>query len=201
MGGWEIGRCLGPLPRTPYLRPPARDPCPEPSVQDAQDPRLPDGPKFHSFSLSLGVFSLDFGGVFEARDPQMCTFGLSGCRVKPLRPLGHPSGPHPSGPPPPLRAPTPWALTFFGFGPPLPCGPPLGWGVVERNVVAWCGGVVWWVGGCWVGGSGGGGWWVAHPSGQKLAKRRIGQKRIDPKRIAQKRNWPKEGITSPPTSP
>ena len=25
------------------------------------------------------------GGVFEGRDPQMCTFGLSDCRVKPLR--------------------------------------------------------------------------------------------------------------------
>ena len=29
------------------------------------------------FLSSLGVFSLDFGGVFEGRDPQMCTFGLS----------------------------------------------------------------------------------------------------------------------------
>ena len=57
----------------------------------------PDRPKFHSlFSLSrrkicsflpsLGVFSLNFGGVFEDRDPQMCTLGLSGCRVKPRRP-------------------------------------------------------------------------------------------------------------------
>ena len=37
------------------------------------------------FCLSLGVFSWNFGGVFEGRDPQMCTFGLSGCRVKPQR--------------------------------------------------------------------------------------------------------------------
>ena len=41
--------------------------------------------KFHSFFFLWGVFSLNFGGVFEGRDPQMCTFGLSGCRVKPRR--------------------------------------------------------------------------------------------------------------------
>ena len=38
------------------------------------------------FLLSLEVFSLNFGGVFEDRAAQMCTFGLSGCRVKPRRP-------------------------------------------------------------------------------------------------------------------
>ena len=58
------------------------------------DPPPPDLPKFRSFvpspapifalSLSLGVFSLNFGGVFEGRDNQTCTFGLSGCRVKPV---------------------------------------------------------------------------------------------------------------------
>ena len=33
---------------------------------------------FHSFfSLSLCVFSLNFVGVFDGRDPKMCTFGLS----------------------------------------------------------------------------------------------------------------------------
>ena len=42
------------------------------------------------FSLWV-FFSLNFGGVFEGRDPQMCTFGLSGCRVKPRRP--HQTGP------------------------------------------------------------------------------------------------------------
>ena len=47
--------------------------------------------KIRSFLPSLGVFSLNFGGVFEGRDPQMCTFGLSGCRVKPRRP--HQTGP------------------------------------------------------------------------------------------------------------
>ena len=41
--------------------------------------------KIRSFLPSLGVFSLNFGGVFEGRDPQMCTFGLSGCRVEPRR--------------------------------------------------------------------------------------------------------------------
>ena len=40
--------------------------------------------KFVLFFPSLGVFSLNFG-VFEGRDPQMCTFGLSDCRVKPRR--------------------------------------------------------------------------------------------------------------------
>ena len=40
---------------------------------------------FHSFFPLLGVFSWNFGGVFEDRGPQMSTFGLSGCRVKPRR--------------------------------------------------------------------------------------------------------------------
>ena len=37
------------------------------------------------WTLSLCVLSLNLGGVFEGRDPEMCTFGLSGCRVKPRR--------------------------------------------------------------------------------------------------------------------
>ena len=41
--------------------------------------------KIRSFLPSLGVFSLNSGGVFEFRDPQMCTFGLCDCRVKPWR--------------------------------------------------------------------------------------------------------------------
>ena len=85
---------------------------------------------FLSFS---GVFLVDFGGVFEGRDPQMCTFGLSGCRVKPRRlqnengggrgkkarnfgPL--PSGPHPSGPHP--SAPHPSELHSSGPQPSEP---------------------------------------------------------------------------------
>ena len=52
------------------------------------------GPKFRAFFpspapfslfVSLGVFSWNFCGVFEAPDPQMCTFGVL-CRVKPRRP-------------------------------------------------------------------------------------------------------------------
>ena len=45
---------------------------------------FPLPPPFRSFSLS-GVFSLNFVVFFEGRDPQMCTFALSGCRVKPRR--------------------------------------------------------------------------------------------------------------------
>ena len=63
------------------------------------DPRPPDRPKFRAVfpspaticilpSLSWEVFSLNFGGVFEGGTlKQMCTFGLSGCRVKPWRSL------------------------------------------------------------------------------------------------------------------
>ena len=52
---------------------------------------FPFPPPFPLFLSLSGVFSLNFGGVFEDRDPQMCTFGLSGCRVKPRRP--HQTGP------------------------------------------------------------------------------------------------------------
>ena len=38
---------------------------------------------FARFFSLWGVFSSNFGGVFEGRNPQICTFGLSGCRVKP----------------------------------------------------------------------------------------------------------------------
>ena len=44
--------------------------------------------KIRSFLCSLGVFSWNFGGVFEGREAQMCTFGPSGCRVKPRRARG-----------------------------------------------------------------------------------------------------------------
>ena len=40
--------------------------------------------KFRSFLPSLGVFSWNFGGVFEGRNPQMCTFGLK--QFKHLKP-------------------------------------------------------------------------------------------------------------------
>ena len=35
-------------------------------------------PQFSFFSPSLGGLSLNFGGVFEFRDPEMCMFALSG---------------------------------------------------------------------------------------------------------------------------
>ena len=42
---------------------------------------FPLSPSFSFFfSLSLGGFSWNFGGVFEGRETLMCTFGLSGCR-------------------------------------------------------------------------------------------------------------------------
>ena len=47
-------------------------------------------PEISFFLLSLGVFSLNFGGVFEGRHPQMCTFGLSDCGVKPQAASGPP---------------------------------------------------------------------------------------------------------------
>ena len=47
---------------------------------------FPFPPPFRSFCVSLGVFSWNFGGVLKRKCPEMCTFGLSGCRVKPRRP-------------------------------------------------------------------------------------------------------------------
>ena len=55
-------------------------------------------------SLTGGRF-VEFGGVFEGVDPQMCTFGLSGCRVKPRRPAA--GAPLFSGFGPTLRGSTP----------------------------------------------------------------------------------------------
>ena len=53
---------------------------------------FPFPPPFRCFCVSLGVFSLNFGGVLKRRGLEMCTFGLSGCRVKPR-------WPHQTGPP------------------------------------------------------------------------------------------------------
>ena len=117
--------CLGSLPRTSLRR----------TAQNFVFFPSPD-PMF-SLSLSLGVFSFNLGCVFEGHNPQTCTFGLLGCRVKPRRPLlrlskggvalrsPHPwKLPLPSGNPtlrPPLWAP-PFGLPTFGrrrSGPPL----------------------------------------------------------------------------------
>ena len=107
--------CLVP-PEPPFPGPPSRDrpslgrPSPgQPKISLFFFPLPPQS----SFLPSLGVFSLNFGRVFEGQNPQMCTFGLSGCRVKPRRfrgrrlahdsprtPNMHISGPRPSKTPP-----------------------------------------------------------------------------------------------------
>ena len=79
----------------PCAKPPCRPPCAGPPWTPPAGPPNAGPPKMSlffpspapiSFFLfsSLGVFSLNFG-VFEGRSPQMCTFGLSDCRVKPRR--------------------------------------------------------------------------------------------------------------------
>ena len=60
------------LCRTAHLPPPDHPPPDCPNFRYF----FPLPPPFRSF-LSLGVFSWNFGGVFEGRDPQMRTFGLS----------------------------------------------------------------------------------------------------------------------------
>ena len=69
----------GPEDRLPEDRPSRRPPFPWTALNFALFSLSP------AFLPSLEVFSWNFGGVFERRDPQMCTFGLSGCRVKPRR--------------------------------------------------------------------------------------------------------------------
>ena len=74
--------------------------------------------KIRSFLPSLGVFSWNFGGVFEGRDPQMCTFGLSGCCVKPQRLWGRRGftrQPARNLGPPPFGAPTIRGPTLRGL--------------------------------------------------------------------------------------
>ena len=64
------------------------------SVQDLDPPPLRrTAQNFALFSLSRHIFlssfawgpNVEFGGCLEGRDPEMCTFGFSGCRVKPRR--------------------------------------------------------------------------------------------------------------------
>ena len=45
--------------------------------------------KIRAFLPSLSVFSWNFVGLCEDRGVKMCTFGLSGCGVKPRRLRGH----------------------------------------------------------------------------------------------------------------
>ena len=65
-----------PFPRTtlPQDRPPPDRPPPDKFRSFFSLSRR----KIRSFLPSLGVFSWNFGGVFEDRDPQMCTFGALG---------------------------------------------------------------------------------------------------------------------------
>ena len=81
-GGCVQGLSAGP----PSAGPPSAGP---PRRTAPPDRPPPDRPKFrsffslsrhsfHSFSLSCWSFSLNFGGVFEDRDAQMCTFGVLG---------------------------------------------------------------------------------------------------------------------------
>ena len=47
---------------------------------------------FFNLTATIFLFLWSFRGilvVFEGLDPEMCTFGLSGCRVKPRRPRSH----------------------------------------------------------------------------------------------------------------
>ena len=88
------------LPEPPFRGPPFRGPPfpgpPFPWTALPLDRPSPGPPKIslffsrsrrkiRSFLPSLGVVSWNFGGVFEGRDPLMCPFGFSGCRVKPRR--------------------------------------------------------------------------------------------------------------------
>ena len=83
VGGVVVG--LDPLAPDPFWRTP---PPPDPPPRDRPKFRAffsLSRHQFRFFSLSLCVFSLNFGGFCEDRDPQLCTFGLSGCGVKPRR--------------------------------------------------------------------------------------------------------------------
>ena len=95
---------LPPVNPPPPDNPPPDNPPPDnpPPDNPPPDNPPPDRPKFRSFFsllppqfsfffLSLGVLSWNFVGVLEGRNPEMCTFGLSGCRVKPRLP--HQTGP------------------------------------------------------------------------------------------------------------
>ena len=80
-GGEAIGGVFKIFVGASNWAPLSLDPLPPPS---AGPPKIllfffPLPLQFSLFCLSCWSFSLNFGGVFEDRDPQLCTFGLSGC--------------------------------------------------------------------------------------------------------------------------
>ena len=81
-------------PTNPSLSTTSSSPPPLPHTPPPQDPSSRGPPQIshflllsrqnlHSFFPLLDVFLCNVGGVFEGRGPEMCTFGLSGCRLKP----------------------------------------------------------------------------------------------------------------------
>ena len=115
---------------------------------------------FILLSLSCWSFSLNFGGVFEDSDAQLCTFGVLGLSCEtPGAPLTLPTGPplflgfwppplraptpkgsQPLCPPPPFRflgtphfGPPPFGHHFSGFGPPILSALPVGPTLPEKN--------------------------------------------------------------------
>ena len=78
-------------------RRPTGDPLPPQALPQSRPspgpPKISPSPagKIRSFLPSLGVFSLNFGCVFESRNPEMCTFVLLGCR-NPSPPAAPPDG-------------------------------------------------------------------------------------------------------------
>ena len=77
----------------PSARPPSSGPpssVPPSCVPPSAGPEkirsfFPSHSHFRSSCVSPGVFSLNFGCVFDFCSLQMCPFGLSDCRVKPRR--------------------------------------------------------------------------------------------------------------------
>ena len=73
----------GPSPGPPFAGPSSAGP---PKISFFSFP-----PKISLFVHSLGVFSLNFGGVSEGKGPRKCTFGLSGSSCE--TPAAHQTGP------------------------------------------------------------------------------------------------------------
>ena len=111
---WSVGTvCDQDLGAPPNLLPPPNPPSAEPPFHQTPFPRTPlrrtpqnfalfslSRHNFHSFLLSLGGPSLNFG-VFEGWDPQMCTIGVLGLSSEVLEAMKPVLGPHPPRPHPP----------------------------------------------------------------------------------------------------